>query len=113
MCNCKHAPCEHSNWPQRFAVFAFEQAKYEDLDEHDRGVSVAAAEWAYRRIRSHEKQIARLRTRLENLRLAIVKCDACGCVTKPCETCEGTGNGLVHGVEDWCGACDGTGRSAP
>lgn len=41
------------------------------------------------------------------------KCDTCGYVAPPCDVCEGTGNGLVHGVSDVCGACDGTGRSEP
>lgn len=27
-----------------------------------------------------------------------------------CETCEGTGDGSVHGVEGMCGACNGSGR---
>lgn len=33
---------------------------------------------------------------------------------EPCDACEGTGNGRVHGVDDYCGKCDATGRvSAP
>lgn len=49
----------------------------------------------------------------------ITPCDRCGVHGWPgdnehpclcCETCEGAGDGSVHGVEGECGACNGTGR---
>lgn len=46
----------------------------------------------------------------KKLRLAVFERDLFWCVgSVPCDACEGTGNGAVHGIDDWCGWCDATG----
>lgn len=90
-------PSDTSDWPQRFAVYAFDIGGYDSLSEEDQYTCRVAAEWA--------------RLRVAEVATTPMTDPTPRPPDEPCQVCEGTGNGLVHGVEDWCGACDGSGKN--